>query len=93
MTYAAMGHPEVGFLTMLLIGALAGYIAEKATNSDHGLLTNILVGMAGAFIGGKIAEVLEIPLTGEFFKTLIIATLGAILVLSLWRMVRGRRDA
>jgi uncharacterized membrane protein YeaQ/YmgE (transglycosylase-associated protein family) len=73
MTYAAMGHPEVGFLTMLLIGALAGYIAEKATNSNHGLLTNILVGMAGAFIGGKIAEVLEIPLTGEFFKTLIIA--------------------
>jgi uncharacterized membrane protein YeaQ/YmgE (transglycosylase-associated protein family) len=93
MDYAAMGHPEVGFFTMLVIGALAGYIAEKATNSDHGLITNVLVGIAGAFVGGKIAEILEIPLTGGFFRTLIIATLGAILVLYLWRMIRGRRDA
>jgi uncharacterized membrane protein YeaQ/YmgE (transglycosylase-associated protein family) len=93
MDYAAMGHPEVGFFMMLVIGAIAGYIAEKATNSDHGLITNVLVGIAGAFVGGKIAEILEIPLTGGFFRTLIIATLGAILVLYLWRMVRGRRDA
>jgi uncharacterized membrane protein YeaQ/YmgE (transglycosylase-associated protein family) len=93
MTTAARAHPAVGLLMMMVIGALAGYIAEKATNANHGLLTNIIVGMAGAFIGGKIADVLEIPLTGEFFKTLIIATLGAILVLTLWRMVRGRRDA
>jgi uncharacterized membrane protein YeaQ/YmgE (transglycosylase-associated protein family) len=90
MDYAAMGHPEVGFFTMLVIGAIAGYIAERATNSDHGLLTNILVGVAGAFVGGKIAEMLDIPLSGGFFKTLIIATLGAILVLYVWRMVRRR---
>ena len=37
-----MGMPGVGFFGMLLIGLLAGYVAEKAMNRDHGLLTNIL---------------------------------------------------
>ena len=34
--------PGVGFFGMLIIGILAGYIAEKVTSSDHGLLTNLL---------------------------------------------------
>ena len=43
-----MGMPGVGFLGMLVIGFLAGYVAEKAMNRNHGLFTNILVGIAGA---------------------------------------------
>jgi len=30
-----LGHPEVGFFSMLLIGVIAGWIAEKVTESDH----------------------------------------------------------
>ena len=40
--------PGVGFFGMLIIGILAGYIAEKVTASDHGLLTHLLVGIAGS---------------------------------------------
>ena len=46
-----MGMPGVGFLGMLVIGFLAGYVAEKAMNRDHGLFTNILVGIAGSVVG------------------------------------------
>jgi uncharacterized membrane protein YeaQ/YmgE (transglycosylase-associated protein family) len=46
----------VGFIGMLIIGILAGYIAEKITASDHGLLTNLLVGIAGSFVGGTLAN-------------------------------------
>jgi hypothetical protein len=46
------GNPGVGFLSMLLIGAIAGWIAEKVTQSDHSIFTNILVGIAGSFVGG-----------------------------------------
>jgi F0F1-type ATP synthase assembly protein I len=42
--------PGVGFIGMLIIGILAGWIAEKVTASDHGLLTNLLVGIAGSFV-------------------------------------------
>jgi uncharacterized membrane protein YeaQ/YmgE (transglycosylase-associated protein family) len=86
---AAFGQPGVGLLAMLIIGAIAGWIAEQITKSDHGIFTNLLVGIAGAFVGGTIAELLQIPIIG-FWRTLIAATIGAILILFLWRSVRSR---
>ncbi len=74
-----MADPTVGFFSMLLIGILAGWIAEKVTASNHGILTNLLIGIAGAFLGGKLAEVLQIPVFG-FFRTLIAAAVGAVIL-------------
>ncbi len=87
-TYAFLADPSIGFFTMLLIGVIAGWIAEKVTASDHGLLTNLLAGIAGAFIGGKLAEVLNIQVFG-FFQTLVAASIGAIILLFIWRKIRG----
>ena len=56
--------PGVGFIGMLIIGILAGYIAEKVTSSDHGLLTNLLVGIVGSFVGGTLANVLNVEFYG-----------------------------
>lgn len=75
-----MGMPGVGFFGMLLIGFLAGYIAEKAMNRDHGLFTNILVGIAGSFVGGTLAGLLDFNYQG-FLGNLIVAAVGAILIL------------
>jgi uncharacterized membrane protein YeaQ/YmgE (transglycosylase-associated protein family) len=75
-----MGMPGVGFFGMLLIGFLAGYIAEKAMNRDHGLFTNILVGIAGSFVGGTLAGLLNFNYQG-FLGNLIVAAVGAILIL------------
>jgi uncharacterized membrane protein YeaQ/YmgE (transglycosylase-associated protein family) len=83
------GNPGVGFLSMLVIGALAGWIAEKVTASDHGILTNILVGIAGSFVGGALASALNIPVFG-FFRTLVAASIGAILILFVWHRVSNR---
>jgi uncharacterized membrane protein YeaQ/YmgE (transglycosylase-associated protein family) len=82
-----MGMPGVGFFGMLLIGFLAGYIAEKATNRDHGLLTNILVGIAGSFVGGTLAGLLDFNFYG-FFGNLIVASVGAILILWIFGKAR-----
>jgi len=85
-----MGNPTVGLFEMLFIGLIAGWIAEKITESDHGILTNMLIGIAGAFVGGKLAEVLQIPVFG-FFRTLIAASSGAVILLWFWRMVHANR--
>jgi uncharacterized membrane protein YeaQ/YmgE (transglycosylase-associated protein family) len=79
-----LGNPGVGFFTLLLIGAIAGWIAEKVTESDHGIFTNILIGICGAFVGGKLAEVLQIQVFG-FWRTLISAAIGAVILLLVWR--------
>jgi uncharacterized membrane protein YeaQ/YmgE (transglycosylase-associated protein family) len=85
---AFLSQPGVGFFSMLLIGALAGWIARRVTESRHGILTNILVGIAGAFVGGELAGLLQIPVFG-FFRTLVSATVGAIVILFLWRQIRS----
>lgn len=87
---AFLSQPGVGFFTMLLIGAIAGWIAERVTSSDHGILTNILVGIAGSFVGAKLAEIAEVPVFG-FWRTLVSAAIGAVILLFAWRMIRGGR--
>ncbi len=90
MDYALLNQPQVGFFMMLLIGVLAGWVAEKITASNHGLLTNLLVGVCGAFVGGKLAELVSIPVYG-FWRTFFAAIVGAVLLLWVWRAIRGRQ--
>lgn len=85
--YAALGTPGYGFFATILIGLLAGWIAERITSSDHGILTNMLVGVAGSFLGSRLAELLEIPIFG-FFRTLIAAVAGAVVVIVIWNAAR-----
>ena len=80
-------QPGVGFFMMIVIGAIAGWIAERVTQSDHGIFTNILVGVAGAFVGAKLAEIAQIEVFG-FLRTLISASIGAVIILGAWRMLR-----
>jgi uncharacterized membrane protein YeaQ/YmgE (transglycosylase-associated protein family) len=82
-----MTMPGVGFLGLLVIGFLAGWIAERAMNKHHGLLTNILVGIAGSFVGGALASLLGFAFYG-FVGNLVVATIGAVLILWLF----GRRE-
>ncbi|MEX2166379.1 MAG: GlsB/YeaQ/YmgE family stress response membrane protein [Methyloceanibacter sp.] len=86
--HGLLSMPGVGFFGMLIIGILAGYIAEKVTASDHGLLTNLLVGIAGSFVGGTLAGLLNIHFQG-WLGNLIVAAIGAVLLLWVWRSVRG----
>jgi uncharacterized membrane protein YeaQ/YmgE (transglycosylase-associated protein family) len=83
-----LSMPGVGFFGMLIIGIIAGWIAEKATGSDHGLLTNLLVGIAGSFVGGALAGLLNIQFYG-WLGNLIVAAIGAVLILWIWRSVRS----
>jgi uncharacterized membrane protein YeaQ/YmgE (transglycosylase-associated protein family) len=86
-----LSQPGVGFLALIIIGAIAGWVAEKATSSNHGIFTNILVGVAGSFIGKTVADLLQVPVFG-FWRTLIAAIIGAIILLYVWRMLMARRS-
>jgi uncharacterized membrane protein YeaQ/YmgE (transglycosylase-associated protein family) len=87
----------VGVLGTIFIGALAGWIAEKLTGSDMGLIMNIIVGIIGSFIGAFIANALGIRLDeifqGWFWGNLLVSVFGAVILLVVLRMIRGRRTA
>jgi uncharacterized membrane protein YeaQ/YmgE (transglycosylase-associated protein family) len=85
--YGILSMPGTGFFGMLIIGFLAGWIAERTMNRDHGFLTNILVGIAGSFVGGTLAGVLNVNVYG-FLGNLVVAVCGAVLIL--WIFGRSR---
>jgi len=84
----------VGWIGTLFIGAIAGWIAEKVTKEDHGLLKNIIIGVIGSFIGAFLANLLGIRIgevfQGWFWGNLIVAAVGAIVLIYVLRLVRGR---
>ena len=84
----------VGIFGTLLIGAVAGWIAEKATGSNIGLIMNIITGIIGAYIGGFIANAAHLQL-GEFFHgwfwgNVLVSAAGAIILLLALKILRGR---
>lgn len=79
----------VGILGAIIIGILAGWIAEKVMKRDHGLLTNLVVGVVGALIGAVIAGALGINF-GGFIGSLVVSTLGAILLLIILGAIKRR---
>jgi uncharacterized membrane protein YeaQ/YmgE (transglycosylase-associated protein family) len=76
-----------GLLSMPGVGFFGMYIAEKVTASDQGLLTNLLVGIAGSFVGGSLASLLGFQYDG-WLGNLLVASVGAILLLWVWRRFR-----
>ncbi len=81
---------EVSILGAVVIGILAGWIAEQVMGREHGLITNLIVGIVGAFLGAFIASALNIGFAG-FWGSLAVSTVGAIVLLALVGMFRGRR--
>ena len=84
----------VGWIGTLFIGALAGIIADKVMKSNHDLLMNIVIGIVGSYIGAFLANALGIQLgeifSGWFWGNLIVAAIGAVVLIWALRLVRGR---
>ena len=81
---------EVSILGAIIIGILAGWIAEQVMGREHGLLTNLVVGIVGAFLGAFVAGLLGVGYAG-FWGSLAVSTIGAILLLAIVGMFRPRR--
>jgi len=81
---------EVSIIGAIVIGILAGWIAEQIMGREHGLLTNLVVGVVGAFLGAFIASLLGVGFAG-FWGSLVISTIGAIVLLAIVSMFRRRR--
>ncbi|WP_091741946.1 GlsB/YeaQ/YmgE family stress response membrane protein [Phenylobacterium immobile] len=79
----------VGIIGAIIIGILAGWIAEQVLKRKHGLVMNLIVGIAGALLGGFLAGMLGINF-GGFVGSLIVSTLGAILLLVIVSAIRRR---
>jgi uncharacterized membrane protein YeaQ/YmgE (transglycosylase-associated protein family) len=75
----------------LIIGAAAGWLAGMIVKGGgFGLLGDIVVGIVGAFVGGAILTVLGVSIGASLIGVIATATLGAVALLTLFRVARGR---
>jgi uncharacterized membrane protein YeaQ/YmgE (transglycosylase-associated protein family) len=80
----------MSFLTWIVLGLLAGFIASKIVNHrGSGAGIDILLGMAGAVVGGWLFNLLgSHGVSGVNLHSLLVAVLGAILVLFVFHTIR-----
>jgi len=77
------------FIIWLLVGLIAGWLTGKIMQgSGYGFFVDILLGIAGAFIGGFIARHLGLDPHGSFIYSTLIALGGAILLVAIIRLVK-----
>ena len=77
----------------IIVGLIAGALAKLVMPGDDpgGIIVTILIGIAGAFIGGFLANLIGLGGGGGWIWSIIIATIGAIILLAIYRMIAGGR--
>lgn len=81
-------------ITWIVVGGLAGWVASMivGTNKGQGMLGNIVVGIVGALVGGLLFGLLGgSGFTGFNIWSFLVALVGAVVVLFIWRAVTRSR--
>jgi uncharacterized membrane protein YeaQ/YmgE (transglycosylase-associated protein family) len=78
-----------GIIMQVILGGLAGWIAEKVMRFDTGLIMNIILGIVGAVIGNYVLGLIGIGL-GGLLGQLIVAVVGACILIFAYRAIKGR---
>ena len=85
----------MGIISWIVLGAIAGFIANLLVGGGEGVIGTIILGIVGAFVGGYIASAVfhKGDVSGLNVESIVISVLGAILVLFVYRAMSKRRTA
>ena len=83
----------MSIIAWLILGLIAGFIGSKVVNSTgQGIVIDIVLGIVGAFVGGYLFTLVgAAPVTGLNIYSLLVAIVGAIIVLVIYHALVGRR--
>jgi uncharacterized membrane protein YeaQ/YmgE (transglycosylase-associated protein family) len=84
---------EMGILAWIVLGLIAGFIGSKIVNhTGSGILMDIVLGVVGALVGGFLFSMFgAVGVTGFNIYSMLVAVVGAVVVLWLYHMLIGRR--
>jgi uncharacterized membrane protein YeaQ/YmgE (transglycosylase-associated protein family) len=83
----------MGIIAWIVVGLIAGAMAKLIMPGDDpgGIIVTILLGIVGAFVGGFVVNLLGgAGVSGFNLWSIVVATLGAIILLAIYRLVAGR---
>jgi uncharacterized membrane protein YeaQ/YmgE (transglycosylase-associated protein family) len=83
----------MGLLSWIILGLIAGVIADFLMGGGFGLIGSIIIGIVGAVVGGYLASLAGVgDVTGLNIGSIVIAVVGACIVLFVVRALRGGRS-
>jgi uncharacterized membrane protein YeaQ/YmgE (transglycosylase-associated protein family) len=80
---------EIGWIGAIIVGGLAGWLAEMFMKSGTGIFLNIVLGIVGAAVANFLLGFFGIAL-GGWIGYLIAGFIGACILIFLWRAIKGR---
>jgi uncharacterized membrane protein YeaQ/YmgE (transglycosylase-associated protein family) len=88
-----MGDYLMSILAWIVLGLIAGFIASKLVNRSGGsLVLDLLLGVVGAFVGGFLfTRFGAAGVTGLNLYSILVAIIGAVVVLFIYHAIAGRR--
>ena len=83
----------MGIIAWIVLGAIAGWVTNMIMGGKEGVIATIILGIIGAVVGGWLAgTVLKVAdVTGVNVQSIVVAVIGAVIVVAVYRMVVGRR--
>ncbi|RAK59105.1 GlsB/YeaQ/YmgE family stress response membrane protein [Phenylobacterium hankyongense] len=83
----------MSILAWIILGLVAGFIASKLVNRSGGsLVLDLVLGVVGSFVGGFLfTRFGAAGVTGLNLYSILVATLGAVVVLFIYHALMGRR--
>ena len=84
-----MGEAQIGWIAAIIIGGIAGWLAEQFMKSNMGMLMNIILGIIGAAIASWLFGLLGISFAG-WLGYLIAGFIGACILIFVVRAVQQR---
>jgi uncharacterized membrane protein YeaQ/YmgE (transglycosylase-associated protein family) len=84
----------MSIIAWLILGLIAGFVASKLyAGSGQGAVVDIILGIVGAVVGGFLFNVLGgAGVTGFNLYSMLVAIVGAVVVLWIYHAVTGRRS-
>lgn len=78
----------MNILLWVVLGAIAGWIADVIMSSNHGVLEDIVLGIIGSFVGGYILNSFgQVGVTGFNFYSLFVSVVGAMVLIFVGRII------
>lgn len=90
--FAAFVLDPGGVIRWIIVGLIAGALASRVVaGRGMGCVVDLVVGVAGAFLGGIVFSFFGVQGTAGFFESIVVAFIGAAVVLALLQALTGRR--
>ena len=84
----------MSIIAWIIIGGLAGWVANMIMKSDGGLVRNIITGIIGALIGGFVMNFFGFDgITGLNIWTFVVALLGSVILIAIIDLLAGNKGS